>query len=88
MEEKTYVGYSFGSFRDDNGVQREYCSVYMLEDFSGEQSETRHFGGQSAKKYGAMSPDIFAKIAPGTRVRCYFDSKGRLAFLQPVSSKD
>lgn len=85
MEEKTYIGYAYGSFSDDTGVQRIYCNVYLLEPFSGEQSENRHFGGQCAKKYGAISPDIFAKITPGSQVKCYFDSKGKVAFMQPIS---
>lgn len=84
MEEKTYVGYAFGSFVDDHGVSREYCNVFMLEDFSGDQTETRHFGGKKAAKYRCESPNVFDKIKPGSRVKCYFSSNGRLAFMQAV----
>ena len=91
MEEKTYIGYSSGTFQDDHGVSREYCSVYMVEDFSGDESETRHYGGKKAAKYRCESPDVFAKIKLGSRVKCYFSSTGRLAFMQAVvdgSGKD
>ncbi|MCD7768711.1 MAG: hypothetical protein LUH36_01130 [Oscillospiraceae bacterium] len=91
MEEKTYVGYSFGTFRDDAGMEHSYCSVYMLEPFVGEESANRHFGGMNAVKYRCDSPDIFKDVAPGTEVQCYFSGKGKLAFMQPlraVKAKD
>lgn len=84
MEEKTYVGYAYGTFTDDAGQQREYCNVYMLSPFTGEESDTRHYGGQQADKYRCLSPDVFAKVTPGSRVRCYFDSKGKLAYMQAI----
>lgn len=91
MEEKKYVGYSHGTFRDDAGMEHSYCSVYMLEPFVGEESASRHFGGQCATKYRCVDPGVIRNIAVGTTVMCYFDSKGRLAFVQPAQvakSKD
>ena len=88
MEEKTYVGYAFGSFRDDQGVNRSYCSVYMLEPFTGDASGDRHFDGQRAAKYRCESPDVFQKVAIGSRVKCYFTSAGKLAYMQPVSDRN
>lgn len=85
MEEKTYIGYAFGSFLDDHGVNREYCSVYMVEDFSGDQSETRHYGGRKAVKYRCDSPAVFDKISVGARVKCYFSSNGKLAYMQQIT---
>lgn len=84
MEEKTYIGFSYGSFLDDRGVNREYCSVFMIEDFSGDQSETRHYGGQKAVKYKCDSPKVFEGIAPGSQVKCYFSSSGKLAYMQII----
>lgn len=88
MEEKTFVGYSYGTFRDDGGVEHEYCSAFMLEDFPGEQSDSRHFGGRCAVKYKCEGPAVFQKIPPGSLVKCYFTSKGRLAFMQLAGGKD
>lgn len=87
MEEKTYVGYAYGTFTGDDGQPREYCNVYMLEDFAGDQTDTRHYGGQQANKYRCVSPDVFAGVQPGTLVTCYFDSRGKLAFMRPVAGK-
>lgn len=84
MEEKTFWGYAYGVFKDDTGVEHSYCNVYMTEDFIGEQSVERHFGGYQAKKYGATSVEIFSKLSPGSRVRCYFDSRGKVAYMQPI----
>lgn len=85
MEEKMYVGYAYGTFTGDDGQQRAYANVYMLSPFAGEESDTRHYGGQMADKYRCVSPDVFADVQPNTRVMCYFDSKGKLAFMQPVN---
>lgn len=86
MEEKTYVGYAYGTFVGDDGQQREYANVYMLSPFVGDESDTRHYGGQMADKYRCVSPDVFADVQPNTRVMCYFDSRGRLAMMQPITA--
>lgn len=86
MEEKTYVGYAYGTFTGDDGKARDYCNVYLLEDFSGEESDDRHFGGHQATKYRCVSPDVLAGVQPGTRVSCYYDSRGKLAFMRPVKA--
>lgn len=85
MEEKTYVGYAYGTFAGDDGQQHDYCNVFMLEDFSGDESDTRHYGGQQAIKYKCDSPEVFAKVTPGSKVRCYYDSRGKLAYMQAVN---
>ncbi|MCD8087673.1 MAG: hypothetical protein LUE22_03660 [Oscillospiraceae bacterium] len=82
MEEKTYIGMTYGSFVGDDGAEHNYCNVFFIEDFAGEQSDTRHFAGRSAGKYRCTDPLIMHNIAPGTNVTCYFDSKGRVAFVQ------
>ena len=51
MDEKVFVGYSYGSFETDDKRQQEYCNVFMLEDFTGEQNDRYHFLGQKAVKY-------------------------------------
>ena len=50
MEEKVFVGYGYGRFKNDRGDMQEYCNVFMLEDFTGSESDDYHFGGQKAVK--------------------------------------
>ena len=78
MEEKTFVGFNFGRFQNDAGQWQDYCNAFMLEDFSGSESNDYHFGGQKAVKYGCVNPEIYKDIKPGTRVQCYFDSKRKI----------
>ena len=84
MEEKVFVGYGYGRFKDDQGAMRDYCNVFVLEDFSGSESNDYHFGGQKAVKYGCVSPKVWNGIEPGTRVQCYFDSKNKISYMVPV----
>ena len=62
MEEKTFVGFNFGRFQNDNGQWQDYCNAFMLEDFSGSESNDYHFGGQKAVKYGCVNPEIYKDI--------------------------
>ena len=85
MEEKIFVGFNFGRFQDkDTGAWQDYCNAFVLEAFSGSESNDYRFGGQKAVKYKCVSPDVFKDIKPGTRVQCYFDSKRRVSYMVPV----
>lgn len=86
MEEKTYVGYGYGRFQTDDKQMRDYCNVFMLEDFSGSENNDYHFGGQKAVKYGCASPDVFKNLKPGIRVQCYFDSHKKISYMVPVKA--
>jgi hypothetical protein len=66
---------------------KEYCNVFVLEDFTGSESKDYHFSGQKAAKYGCISPDVFKDIKPGTRVRCFFDSRKKVSYMVPVEKK-
>lgn len=85
MEEMILVGYGYGRFKTEAGTMRDYCNVFMLQDFTGEQSDDYHFGGHKAMKYGCISPDVFANIKVGTRVMVYFSSNGKIAHMEPVT---
>ena len=84
MEEKIYVGFGYGRFKNDNGEMQEYCNVFVLEDFAGTENNDYHFGGQKAVKYGCVSPDVFKGIEPGTTVKCFFDSKKKISYMVPA----
>ena len=84
MEEKTFVGYSYGKFRDDQGQMRDYCNVFVLENFSGSESVDYHYAGQKAVKYGCVSTAVFDGIELGTHVMCFFDSKKKVSYMIPA----
>ena len=84
MEEKVFVGYGYGRFQNDSGQMQAYCNVFVLEPFSGSENEDYHYGGQKAMKYGCTSPDIFKNIKPGTKVRCFFDSRKKISYMVPA----
>jgi len=86
MDEKVFVGYSYGSFETDDKRQQEYCNVFMLEDFTGDQNDRYHFLGQKAVKYKCADTSVFSGVPVGTTVRCYFDGKGKLVLMKPVDS--
>ena len=67
---------------------QEYCNVFMLEDFTGSESDDYHFGGQKAVKYRCLKPELFKDIAPGEVVRCFFDGKGRISYMVSAGEED
>ena len=85
MEEKVFVGYNFGQFQNDEGRMQDYCNVFMLEDFGGQERNDYHFTGQKAVKYGCVSPDVFKDIKVGMKVRCFFDSKKKVSYMVAVN---
>ena len=42
MEEKTFVGFNYGRFQNDEGRMQDYCNVFMLEAFGGEENNDYH----------------------------------------------
>lgn len=85
MEEKIFVGFGFGRFQTDSGEMRDYCNVFMLEDFSGAENNDYHFGGQKAVKYGCTGTDVFKDIKTGTHVNVFFDSKKKICYMSPAA---
>lgn len=79
-----FVGFNYGRFKEENGKLKDYCNVFVLEEFGGEQNEDYHFGGQKAVKHGCTSPDVFAGIKPGTKVKVYCDTKKRVCYMVPA----
>lgn len=87
MEEKIFVGYGYGRFETDNSSKQEYCNVFMLEDFYGEENADYHFGGHKAVKYKCTNPGVFKDIPFGSRVMVSFDSRGRISYMQIIDKK-
>ena len=86
MEEKLFVGFQFGQFENDQGVMQDYCSIFVLEDFNGVESNAYHFSGQKAVKYGCVNPSVWKDVQIGQRVRVFFDSRKKVSFMAPCES--
>ncbi len=84
MEELVFVGCSYGRFKNGNGEIIDYCHIHVLEPFTGNQSSDYHFDGMKASKYSCVSSDVFKDIPLNSKIRCFFDSKRRVSFIQPV----
>lgn len=87
MEEKIFVGCGYGQFRNESGNMQDYCNAFVLEDFYGVENSDYHYRGQKAVKYRCVSPDVFKDIPVGVRVRCGFDSKARISFMEVIPNK-
>lgn len=84
MEEKIFMGYNYGRFKNDAGNMQDYCNAFVLEDFSGTQNEDYCYGGQKAMKYGCVSPNVFAGIPVGSRVLVSFNSKNKISYMKVI----
>ena len=84
MEEMIYVGYGYGRFKTEAGTMRDYCNVFMLQDFSGEENNDYHFGGHKAMKYGCINPDVFKDIMIGSKVKVFFNGKKKISYMVPA----
>lgn len=87
MEEKVYVGYGYGRFKNDRGEMMDYCNVFVLEDFTGNENSDYHYGGQKAVKYRCLRPELFKDLEFGQKVRCFFDGKGRISYMEPAGEE-
>ena len=87
MEEKIFVGYGYGRFKNDQGAMQDYCNVFMLEDFNGQEGPDYHFAGKKAVKYRCASPDVFKGINLGATVQCYFNSKNSISYIVAVDAE-
>lgn len=83
-EAKIFVGYGYGRFKNEEGKMQDYCNVFVLEEFSGDENNDYHYFGQKAVKYRCVSPDVFRDVPIGGKVECYFDSRKRISFMNVV----
>lgn len=84
MEKKIFTGFGYGRFEADDGRMLNYCNVFVLEDFTGEENEDYRFGGKKAVKYGCVSPDVFKGIPVNSEVMCFFDSRRKVTYMIPA----
>ena len=86
IEVKTFVGYGYGQFETDQRKMQDYCNVFLLAPFVGEQNPDYHFGGDKAEKLKCASPAVFRDIPIGSKVNVFCDSKGKVTYNLLVNS--
>ena len=86
MEEMVYLGYQYGSFKDEKtGRQVKYAHVFTMEPFEDNGSPDYHTGGYKAGKHKLASPGVVRdeKLSPLDVVEVYFNSKGAVTKIVP-----
>ena len=74
-----FIGWAAGQFQPEGGGEkRPYYNMYVLSPVSGYSSEDYQAFGLKAEKKKCLSPDVWNGLAPGDRVKLFFDDKGRV----------
>lgn len=80
---KDYQGYVFlgwakGRFKTDRNTMMPYHNMFVLSPVSTFESEDYVAFGMKAEKKKCVSADVWEGLAPGDRVKLFFDDKGRV----------
>lgn len=76
-----FVGWAAGRFDADTkeGTEkRDYFNMYVISPVSSYESEDYKASGLKAEKKKCISPDVWADLNPGDRVKLFFDDKKRV----------
>lgn len=73
-----FVGWASGTFDTDKGEKMPYHNMYVLSPVSSFQSEEYQAAGWKAEKKKCVSPDVWKDLAPGSRVKLFFDDRKRV----------
>ena len=84
MEEKIYLGAQWGTFVDDKGQKRRFCSVFVMEPFPQTDNPDYYTSGYRAVKYRLTDPRLVNGLNPLDPVEVYFSSKGAVTKLVKV----
>ena len=79
MEEMVYLGYQFGTFRDERtGRTVRFASMFTMEPFSASENPDYHTSGYKGDKHKLASPSVLRglDLQPLDVVEVYFNSKG------------
>ena len=79
MEEMVYLGYQFGSFKDEKtGRQVRFASMFTMEPFPESENPDYHTYGYKAEKHKLASAGVLKglDLEPLDVVEVYFNSKG------------
>lgn len=73
-----YVGHAVGQFKNDRNEMQPYCNMYVISPVSSFTSEDYAAVGFKAEKKKCVSPDVFANLTIGDKVKLFFDDKQRI----------
>ena len=76
-----FLGWAQGKFQpqnDPHGSKRPYYNMYVLSPVSTFQSDDYTAYGLKAEKKSCLTPEVWKDLAPGDRVKLFFDDKGRV----------
>ena len=74
-----YVGNARGNIVDEQkGEKRPYYQMFVLSPVSTYHSEDYEASGFKAEKKKCLSADVWKDLEPGSRVKLFFDDKGRV----------
>lgn len=74
----TFVGHAEGQFETKQGEKRPYFNMYVLSPVSSFVSEDYEACGMKAEKKKCIGPEVWDGLAPGDKVRLFFDDKQRV----------
>ena len=80
-----FVGWAKGRFKRDDGQMQFYCNMYVISPVSTYTSEDYQAGGFKAEKKPCAVPELLDGLAPGDRVKLFFDDKHRVSFVAKES---
>ncbi len=73
-----FLGWASGLFEPKSGEKRPYHNMYVFSPVSDYVSDEYEASGFKAEKKKCISPDVWAGMNPGDKVRLFFDDKGRV----------
>lgn len=91
MEEMVYLGYQYGSFKDEKtGRQVNYAHIFTMEPFEESANSDYYTNGYKSGKHKLASRGVLKglDLAPLDVVEVYFNSKGAVTKIIPKTGSD
>lgn len=91
MEEMVYLGYQYGSFKDEKtGRSVSYAHIFTMEPFEESANPDYHTNGYKAGKHKLASRGVLKglDLAPLDVIEVYFNSKGAVTKIVPKAGQD
>ena len=86
QEKYKVIGWQYGTFTArDNGRLVDYCNLFVLAPFVGEESDHFHFMGMKVQNFRCTSSEVVKDLQPKDEVTLFFDQRGRVSMAQVVT---
>ncbi len=73
-----FLGWASGMFETKDGRKLPYHNMFVFSPVSTYESEDYKASGFKAEKKKCVSPDVWTGLEPGSKVKLFFDDKGRI----------